>query len=82
MFRKIQFIFVFWTKEVAAICHAVVVELAARARLGNDLKMIAIRNEFRASEESQYHYSFVTIEASVGRLSTKSCPVLHDLFLA
>jgi len=38
--------------EVAAICHAVVVELADRPSLGNDLKMIAIRNEFRASEES------------------------------
>jgi len=30
---------------VAAICHAVVVELAGRLGLGNDLKMIAIRNE-------------------------------------
>jgi len=34
------------------------VELAGRPSLGNDLKMIAIRNEFRASEESRYHYSF------------------------
>jgi len=50
---------------VAAICHAVVVELAGRPSLGNDLKMIAIRNEFRAGEETRYHYSFVAIEASV-----------------
>jgi len=67
---------------VAAICDAVVVELAGRPNLGNDLKMIAIRNEFTASEESRCHYSFVSIEASVGRLSAKSCPVLHNLFLA
>jgi len=81
-FRKVQFVFVFWTEEVAAICHVVVMELAGRPSLGNDLKMIAIRNEFRASEESRYHYSFVAIEASVGRLSAKSGPVLHNLFLA
>jgi len=43
-----------------------IVELAGRPSLGNDLKMIAIHNEFRASEESRYHYSFVAIEASVG----------------
>jgi len=69
---------------VAAICHAVVVELAGRPSLGNDLKMkiIVIRNEFRASEESRYHYSFMVIEASMGHLSAKSCPVLHNLFLA
>jgi len=48
-FRKVQFVFVFWTEEVAAICHAVVVELAGRPTLGNDLRMIAIRNEFRES---------------------------------
>jgi len=54
---------------VAAICHAIVVELAGRPSLGNDLKMIAIRNEFTASEESRYDYSFVVIEVSVGRLS-------------
>jgi len=81
-FRKIQFVFVFWTEEVAAICHAVVVELAGRPSLGNDLKMTAIRKEFRASEESRYHYSFVVIEASVGHLLAKFCPVLHNLFLA
>jgi len=79
-FRKVQFVFVFWTEEVAAICHAVAVELASLPSLGNDLKMIAIRDEFRASEESRYHYSFVAIEASVGRLSAKSYPVLHNLF--
>jgi len=73
---------VFWTEEVAAICHAVVVKLAGRPSLGIDLKTIAIRNEFRASEESRYHYSFVAIEASVGRLSGKSCRALHNLFLA
>jgi len=67
---------------VAAICHAVVVELAGQPSLGSDLKMIAIRNEFRASEESRYHYSFVAIEASVGHLSAKSRLVLHKLFLA
>jgi len=55
-------------EEVAAICHAVIVELAGRPSLGNDLKMI--RNEFRASEESRYHYSFVAIEASIGHLLT------------
>jgi len=67
---------------MAAICHAVVVELAGQPSLGDDLKIIAIRNEFRASEESRYHYSFMAIEASVGHLSAKSCPVLHNLFLA
>jgi len=72
----------FWAEEVAAICHAVVVELAGRPSLGNDLKRIATRNEFRASEESRYHYSFVAIEASVGRLSAKFCSVLHNVFLA
>jgi len=61
-------------EEVATICHAFVVELAGRHSLGNDLKMIAIRNEFRASEESRYHYSFVAIEASVGRLSMSPRP--------
>jgi len=30
-------------EEVAAICHAVIVELASRPSLGKDLKMIAIR---------------------------------------
>jgi len=69
-------------EEVAAICHAVVVELAGRPSLGNDLKMIAIRNKFRASEDSRYHYTFVATEASVGPLLSKSCPVLHNLFLA
>jgi len=69
-FRKVKFVFVFWTEEVAAICHAVVVQLAGRPSLGNDLKMIAIRNEFRASEESRYYYSFVAI----GRLSTSPRP--------
>jgi len=59
---------------MTAICHAVVVELAGRPSLGSNLKMIAICNEFRASEESQYHYSFVPIEASVGRLSTSPRP--------
>jgi len=81
-FRKVQFVFVFWAEEVTAICHDVAVELAGRPSLGNDLKMIAIRNEFRASEESRYHYSFLAIEASVGRLSAKSCPVLRNRFLA
>jgi len=64
---------------VAAICRAVVVELASQPSLSNDLKMTAIRNEYRTSEESRYH---VAIEASIGRLSAKSCPVLHNLFLA
>jgi len=41
-FRKVQFAFVFWTEEVAAICHAIVVELAGRPSLGNDLKMIVV----------------------------------------
>jgi len=50
---------------VTAICHAVVVELAGRPSFANYLKMIAIRNELRASEESRYHYSFVAIEASI-----------------
>jgi len=66
---------------VATICHAVVVvELAGRPSLGNDLKMIAIRNKFKAHEESRYHNSFVAIEASVGRVSAKYCPFLHNLF--
>jgi len=71
-------------EEVAAICHAVIVELAGRPSLSNNLKMIAIRNEYKASEESrtQYHFSFVAIEVNVGRLSAESCPVLHNLFLA
>jgi len=58
------------------------VELVGQPSLGNDLKMIAIRNEFRASEESRYQYSFVAIEASVGGLSAKSGPVLRNLYLA
>jgi len=41
-FRKVQFVFVFWMKEVAAICHAVVMELSGRPSLGNDLKMIEL----------------------------------------
>jgi len=73
-FRKVQFVFVFWMEEVAAICHAVVVELAGRPSLGNDLKMIAIHNDFRAREDSRHHYSFVAIESSVGRLSTSPRP--------
>jgi len=39
-------------EEVAAICLAVVVELAGQPSLGNDLKMIVICNKFRASKES------------------------------
>jgi len=81
MFQKVQFV-VFWTEEVAAICRAVIVELASQPSLGNDVKMIVIRNEFRASEESRYHYSFVATEVSVGHLLAKSHPVLHNLFLA
>jgi len=44
-FRKVQFVFVFWTEDVAAICHAVVVELTVGPFSAYDLKMIAIRNE-------------------------------------
>jgi len=72
-FRKVQFVFVFWTEEVTAICHAVIVELAGRPNLGNDLKMIAIRNEFTVSKESRY-YSFEAMEASLGHLSTSPRP--------
>jgi len=42
-------------EEVAAICHAVIVELAGRPSLGSDLKMIAIHpdNESEHGDRSE-----------------------------